>query len=99
VLWDSDPRAVTPVLDGLRADPGLVVGDNEPYDGALKNDTMYRHGTLRGLAHVLIEVRQDLIADDAGVMAWADRLEPILAALPARADARQIQHFPSRADD
>jgi predicted N-formylglutamate amidohydrolase len=99
VLWDSDPRAVTPVLEGLRADPGLVVGDNEPYDGALKNDTMYLHGTLRGLAHVLIEVRQDLIADDAGVMAWADRLEPILAALPARADARQIQHFPSRADD
>ncbi|WP_439527250.1 N-formylglutamate amidohydrolase [Pannonibacter sp.] len=98
VLWDSDPRAVHPVIDGLRADPAIVVGDNEPYDGALKNDTMYRHGTQRGLAHVLIEVRQDLIADEAGVQAWADRLEPILARLPSLPGLREIRHFGSRAD-
>ncbi|MFN4011982.1 MAG: N-formylglutamate amidohydrolase [Pannonibacter sp.] len=98
VLWDSDPRAVHPVIDGLRADPAIVVGDNEPYDGALKNDTMYRHGTQRGLAHVLIEVRQDLIADEAGVQAWADRLEPILARLPGLPGLREIRHFGSRAD-
>ncbi|NBN65293.1 N-formylglutamate amidohydrolase [Pannonibacter tanglangensis] len=97
ILWDRDPRAVLPVLEGLRADPALVVGDNEPYDGALKNDTMYRHGTLRGLAHVLIEVRQDLIADEAGVGAWADRLEPILARLPLMPDLREVRHFGSRA--
>ena len=98
VLWDNDPRAVHPVIDGLRADPAIVVGDNEPYDGALKNDTMYRHGTQRGLAHVLIEVRQDLIADAAGVQAWADRLEPILARLPGLPGLREIRHFGSRAD-
>lgn len=98
VLWDSDPRAVHSVIDGLRADPAIVVGDNEPYDGALKNDTMYRHGTQRGLAHVLIEVRQDLIADAAGVQAWADRLEPILARLPGLPGLREIRHFGSRAD-
>lgn len=98
VLWDSDPRAVHSVIDGLRADPAIVVGDNEPYDGALKNDTMYRHGTQRGLAHVLIEVRQDLIADEAGVQAWADRLEPILARLPGLPGLREIRHFGSRAD-
>ena len=98
VLWDTDPRAVHPVLDGLRADPAIVVGDNEPYDGALKNDTMYRHGTQRGLAHVLIEVRQDLIADEAGVQDWADRLAPILASLPVLPGLRDIRHFGSRAD-
>ncbi len=89
---------MTPVLEALSADGTLVVGDNEPYDGALKNDTMYRHCTRRGLAHVLIEVRQDLIGDEAGVLEWADRLEPILRSLMGMPDLRQIQHYGSRAD-
>ena len=67
VLWDGDPRFAVPLIEALRADPALVVGDNEPYSGALANDTMYRHGTERGLAHALVEIRQDLIADEAGV--------------------------------
>ena len=98
ILWDSDSRAVRPFLDQLGADPDLVVGDNEPYDGALKNDTMYLHGTKRGLAHALLEVRQDLIADEAGVMSWADRLQPILEDLAKRPDLRAIEYFPSRSD-
>ncbi len=55
-----------------------MVGDNEPYTGALENDSLYRHGTMNGLPHVLIEVRQDLIHDEAGVARWASRLEIIL---------------------
>ncbi|MES0811894.1 N-formylglutamate amidohydrolase [Roseibium sp. SCPC15] len=98
VLWDSDPRAVKPMLEGLRAQDGLVVGDNEPYDGALKNDTMYRHATRRGLSQVLLELRQDLIADEAGVLEWADRLEPILRDIAQRSDCRKVQHFKSRTD-
>ena len=43
VLWDSDDRAVVPFLELLRAPGDIVVGDNEPYDGALKGDTMYQH--------------------------------------------------------
>ena len=35
--------------------------DNKPYNGRLKNDTMFKHGTSRGLPHVLIELRQDLL--------------------------------------
>ncbi|MBB4236713.1 putative N-formylglutamate amidohydrolase [Rhizobium esperanzae] len=83
VLWDSDRRAVGPLLDGLRADPDLVVGDNEPYDGALKGDTMYRHCMMTGIPHALLEVRQDLIADEPGISAWAERLAPIFAAMNA----------------
>ena len=98
VLWDCDPRAVEPMLDGLRAQDGLVVGDNEPYDGALKNDTMYRHATRRGLAQVLLELRQDLIADEAGVHEWADRLEPILKDIAQRPDCRKVAYFKSRCD-
>ena len=84
VLWDTDPRLAVPLIEALRADPALVVGDNEPYAGALANDTMYRHATARGLAHALIEIRQDLIGDEAGAAAWAERLAPILADLNAR---------------
>ena len=50
----------------LAAIPGITVGDNVPYSGQLKGDTLYQHGTLRGLAHALIEVRQDLILGPEG---------------------------------
>ena len=63
VLWDKDGRLALPLLERLGREPDIVVGDNEPYSGELENDTLYRHGTMNGLPHVLIEVRQDLIAD------------------------------------
>lgn len=97
ILWDRDARAVTPFLDMLRADESLVVGDNEPYDGALMNDTMFRHCTAKGLAHALLEIRQDLIADADGITAWVDRLEPIAARLNAMPDLHEMRHFGSRA--
>ncbi len=81
VLWDKDPRLAQALLDGLRAEAGLVIGDNEPYTGVLRGDTMWRHGTMRGLAHAIIEVRQDLIASEAGQDDWAGRLSRILDAL------------------
>jgi predicted N-formylglutamate amidohydrolase len=57
---------------------GFTVGDNEPYSGALEGDTLYVHGIRRGLAHVLIEIRQDLIADTAMALDFAARLKPVL---------------------
>jgi predicted N-formylglutamate amidohydrolase len=78
VLWDRDGRLAQPLLARLRRESGLVVGDNEPYTGALENDCLYRHGTMNGLPHVLIEVRQDLIADTAGIAHWAGRIETVL---------------------
>ncbi|WP_349358274.1 N-formylglutamate amidohydrolase [Stappia sp.] len=99
ILWDQDPRFAVPLREALAADPGLVVGDNEPYDGALRNDCMYRHGTARGLAHALLEVRQDLIGDAAGVDAWAARLTPVIRqVLDATPDLHAIRHFGSRTD-
>jgi predicted N-formylglutamate amidohydrolase len=78
VLWDKDPRLALPLLEGFRAIPGVVVGDNAPYTGQLKGDTLYRHGTRRGLAHALIEVRQDLILGPEGQAEWATRLAEVL---------------------
>lgn len=77
ILWHRDGRIALPLIARLR-DEGLCVGDNEPYSGELEGDTLSRHGTRTGLPHVLIEIRQDLIGDDAGQRAWAERLAPIL---------------------
>ncbi|MHC5233861.1 N-formylglutamate amidohydrolase [Brucella sp. LJL56] len=98
LLWDKDDRAVAPLLALLRAEPGLTVGDNEPYDGALRNDAMYRHATAKGFAHVLIEVRQDLIADDKGAAEWTERLAPMIAHINTLPGIHVVQHFGSRAD-
>jgi predicted N-formylglutamate amidohydrolase len=78
VLWDGDDRFARPLMAALEAEKDLVVGDNEPYAGGLEGDSMNAHGTSRGLAHALIEIRQDLIADAAGQLAWAERLSRIL---------------------
>jgi predicted N-formylglutamate amidohydrolase len=81
VLWNRDGRLALPLLDALAAEGDLVVGDNEPYSGELKGDCMDRHGTARGLPHVLIEIRQDLIGTEAGVAAMAERLERVIRGL------------------
>jgi predicted N-formylglutamate amidohydrolase len=77
VLYDRDTRLAAPLMAHL-AEAGFTVGDNEPYSGALEGDTLYTHGTRMGRPHVLIEMRQDLIADDAAATAMAGRLKPVL---------------------
>lgn len=81
VLWDKDDRLARPLIDRLRAEKDLLIGDNEPYSGQLQGDSMYRHGTMRGLPHVLIEIRNDLITEQRDQAAWAARLAPILQGL------------------
>lgn len=98
ILWDSDPRLARPMVEALATDPELVVGDNEPYSGALMRDTMYRHGTERGLAHGLVELRQDLISDPQGADEWAGRLAGVLRDLNALPELHEIRHFGSRTD-
>ena len=99
VLWDKDPRLAVPLIAELGADGALVVGDNEPYAGALRNDTLYRHATSAGLAHALLEVRQDLIADEAGVTARCDRLAAILQRLNADPALHEVRYWGSLADE
>src|SRR6476646_4914645 len=77
-LYNRDSKLPPLLLKLLRDQPGLVVGDNEPY--AVSNATDYTipvHGEARGLLNSGIEIRQDLIADQAGQKQWADRLANI----------------------
>ncbi|MEM6622969.1 MAG: N-formylglutamate amidohydrolase [Pseudomonadota bacterium] len=78
LLWDRDDRLVAPLLTRLAAEDDLIVGDNEPYTGKLAGDCMWMHGTARDIPHVLIEVRNDLIATPADEQAWGARLAPII---------------------
>jgi predicted N-formylglutamate amidohydrolase len=77
ILWDRDGRLAKPLLEGF-ARAGFTVGDNEPYRGELENDCMYAHGTMHGLPHVQIEMRQDLNATDEKARAMAKRIKPVL---------------------
>jgi len=83
-LYNRDHRLPKAMLRELRAEPALVVGDNQPY--AVSDTTDYTipvHGEKRGLIHTGIEIRQDLIADDSGQRDWAERLARILQKLEA----------------
>ena len=79
VLYDRDERLAVPLMTRMEQ-AGFAVGDNEPYTGALDGDTMNIHGTLRGLPHVLIEIRQDLIGSIGEAQDFARRLKPIIDA-------------------
>lgn len=74
----QDRRLSDPLIARLRA-AGIITGDNEPYAGHLVGDSIDKHALARGRRNVLIELRNDLIVDDAAQADWARRLAPILA--------------------
>ena len=92
VLWDKDPRLACALLKELQATPDVTVGDNVPYSGQLKGDTLYQHGTMRGLAHALVEIRQDLILTAAGQVEWAERLAQVIRKVLSAAELSSRLH-------
>jgi len=84
VLYFRKTKLAEIMLDLLRAEGDLTVGENAPY--ALTEDSDYSipyHAERRGLEHVEIEIRQDLITSPEGQAAWADRFARLLTmALP-----------------
>lgn len=77
VLYGRDARLARPLMRQLTA-AGFVVGDNEPYTGALEGDTLDIHGTKTGHANVLIEIRQDFLDHPAKAENFAMRLKPVI---------------------
>ncbi len=79
VLYNRDPRFAHIVMALLKGERAIAVGDNEPYSVTDDSDyTIPVHGERRGLHHVAIEIRQDLIADDTGQRMWASLLARLL---------------------
>jgi predicted N-formylglutamate amidohydrolase len=93
VLSNRDLRMTEPVLRGLRAQPGLVVGDNEPYSARDLNYTLDTHAGAAGLPHVSFEIRQDLVADAAGCERWADLLAEVLRPVLTDSALRRVEVF------
>jgi predicted N-formylglutamate amidohydrolase len=90
-LYHRDTTLPPLLLKWLRAEADLVVGDNEPY--AVSDETDYTvpvHGEARGLINTGIEIRQDLIADQAGQRQWADRLARIFREIETALRAEQM---------
>jgi predicted N-formylglutamate amidohydrolase len=89
-LYHRDTRLPPLLLERLRNEPDLVVGDNEPY--AVSDETDYTipvHGETRGLMNSGVEIRQDLITDQAGQKQWADRLARIFGEIETTLRSQQ----------
>jgi predicted N-formylglutamate amidohydrolase len=81
VLYNRDRRFADCLLEALRSEGGLVVGDNEPYSGKQEiGYTLPHHGERRGIPHVEVEIRQDLIQLPSGQAEWSRRMTVALLA-------------------
>ncbi len=93
VLWNRDPRLARPLMEKLRAEGGLHVGDNEPDSGRHIAYTIDRHGGAAGLPNCAVDIRQDLVQDAAGVGRWAAMLHRALTHVLAVDDLHREKHF------
>ena len=75
IISTTERSLADAMLAALGRDPALVVGDNQPYSSKDNVDyTIRRHGRDRGLPHVMIEVRNDLLRAANDITAWIERL-------------------------
>ena len=80
ILHDGDTRLAAPLLEQLSGETDIIVGENEPYSPADRvYFTLEHHGRSRDLACVMIEIRNDAIADRSSQDKWARLLASILA--------------------
>ncbi len=84
VLYNRDARLAHALLELLRRDPELMVGDNEPYAVSdLSDYGVVEYGERLGNPHVEIEIRQDLLRDELAQATWAKRFAALLPAARA----------------
>ncbi|GHF20027.1 N-formylglutamate amidohydrolase [Kordiimonas sediminis] len=93
LLWNRDPRLAQALIGLLERETDLVIGDNEPYSGQDLYYTMQRHGADHGLPQATIEIRQDLLSNDAQITEWSALMADLLDECMAREDIVQIKHY------
>lgn len=97
ILWDKDERLARHLRAAL-GDKVQPLGDNEPYSGRLKHDTLYRHATLHGFPNALVELRQDTLLEAGAGEKWAQYFVAPMQAAAQDAACQKITHFGSHAD-
>ncbi len=87
IIHDADDRLAAPLIAGLRTDPSIVVGVNQPYSPA---DRVYytheRHARPRGLPCAMIEIRNDEVADASSQRQWGERFARLLTTVDLASD-------------
>ena len=79
ILYSTDSRLALPLLEQLRDEGDICVGENEPYAGGLHGDAIERHAISHNRANTLIEIQNDLIGSAQQQIDWGQRLAPMLA--------------------
>jgi predicted N-formylglutamate amidohydrolase len=89
--WTRDRRVARPLVEALSSSQTIRVGDNEPYRIDLGLDfSVPEHAMARGLAHVQVEFRNDLLANDSAASHWADQFVTALQAIREPGEWREI---------
>lgn len=97
LLYNRDPEFARLLGEEFEGS-GLTVGHNVPYSVSDVTDyTIPVHGERRAIPHVMIEIRQDLVAAEAGQQEWAERLHSALRGALARLTAGYGGGTPARA--
>lgn len=89
LLWREDEDSARVMIDHLKRAAGWAVGDNKPYDAREFNYSVDRHVSPRGLRHVTLEVRQEMLAGDDAVAETAILLAAGVRDAAARAFGRK----------
>ena len=93
ILYSRDERLPRPLINALKAEKGIIVGDNEPYSGVTHGYAIKVHGLAHGLPHVELEIRQDLVVDEKGQEKWASLFARILRPIVGQASLNCIVHI------
>ncbi|MGB0749033.1 MAG: N-formylglutamate amidohydrolase [Magnetospiraceae bacterium] len=93
LLWNRDPRIAVPLMESLRIEQDLMIGDNEPYSGRDVAYSIDVHAGAAGLANAAIEIRQDLLLDEAGIVRWIDLLSEALSSLLQNPNLHEVEYF------
>jgi predicted N-formylglutamate amidohydrolase len=92
--WLRDQRMSSPLLKHFAGLRNVTVGDNQPYDLVVGEDfTTPEHAMCRGLAHLQIEFRHDLVSTPQAAATWADLLFDALMAAESRDSWHRREHY------
>ncbi len=78
LLWKVDEDKALKLKAEIERIHPYAIALNEPYSALKLNHTMDRHVLPRGLRHITLEVRQDLIGTDKGALIVAKHLTQAL---------------------